>query len=110
MSHPVYRINALLSSLLQPLPIGTNLALFYLLWTLLSGRLLASRGALASALDDAGLPKEAVRRSLAALAYGDWEIAPLVTAFDQVVRREGVWEPRCHDGYRPVVCDLVGFF
>jgi hypothetical protein len=110
MSHPVYRINALLSSLLKALPIGTNLALFYLLWTFLSGRLLASRGALAGALDDAGLPKEAVRRSLAALAYGDWEIAPLVAAFEQTVRSEGVWAPRCHDGYRPVVCDLVGFF
>lgn len=110
MSPRVYRINALLSSLLQPLPIGTNLALFYLIWTCLSGRLLASRGALAGALDDAGLPKAAVRRSMAALAYGDWEIAPLVAAFDQTVRTEGVWEPRSHDGYRPVVCDLVGFF
>jgi hypothetical protein len=75
MSPRDYRINALLSRLLQSLPIGTNLALFYLIWTCLSGRLLASRGALAGALDDAGLPKEAVRRSLAALAYGDWEIA-----------------------------------
>jgi hypothetical protein len=110
MSPRVYRINALLSSLLQPLPIGTNLALFYLIWTFLSGRLLASRGALAGALDAAGLPKDAVRRSLAALAYGDWEIAPLVAAFDQTVRTEGLWEPRSHDGYRPVVCDLVGFF
>ncbi len=110
MSPRVYRINALLSSLLQPLPLGTNLALFYLIWTFLSGRLLASRGALAGALDDAGLPKDAVRRSMAALAYGDWEIAPLVAAFDQTVRAEGVWEPRSHDGYRTVACDLVGFF
>jgi hypothetical protein len=110
MSPRVYRINALLSSLLQAVPMGTNLALFYLIWTFLSGRLLASRGALVGALDDAGLPKEAVRRSLAALAYGDWEIAPLVAAFDQTVRTEGVWESRCHDGYRPVACDLVGFF
>jgi hypothetical protein len=110
MSPRVYRINALLSSLLHSVPIGTNLALFYLIWAFLSGRLLASRGALAPALDDAGLPKEAVRRSLAALAYGDWEIAPLVTAFEETVRTEGVWEPRCHDGLRPVACDLVGFF
>ena len=106
MSPQVYRINTLLSSLLQRLPVGTNLAVFYLIWTFLSGRLLASRGAVVGALDDAGLPKEAVRRSMAALAYGHWEIAPLVAAFEQTVRTEGVWEPRCHDGYRPVACDL----
>ena len=68
MSPQVYRINTLLSSLLQRLPVGTNLAVFYLIWTFLSGRLLASRGAVVGALDDAGLPKEAVRRSMAALA------------------------------------------
>jgi hypothetical protein len=89
---------------------GTNLALFHLLWTLLSGRLLASRGALHPALDEAGLPKAAVRRSVAALAYGQWEIAPLVTAFAQHVQEEGLWRPHSHDGYHPVACDLVGFF
>jgi hypothetical protein len=110
MSPPVYRINALLSSLLHLLPVGTNLALFHLIWTLLSGRLLASRGALTPALDAAGLPPEAVRRSLAALAYGDWQIAPLVEAFDRTVASTGVWSPHSHDGYRPVAWDLVGFF
>jgi hypothetical protein len=106
----VYRINALLSTLLHSLPVGTNLALFHLTWTLLSGRLLASRGALTPALDDAGLPKQAVYRALAALAYGDWQIAPLVQAFDRTVAAEGVWRPHSHDGYRPVAWDLVGFF
>ena len=110
MSPIVYRINALLSTLLHSLPVGTNLALFHLLWTLLSGRLLASRGALTPALDDAGLPKPAVYRARAALAYGDWLIAPLVEAFDRTVAAEGVWRPHCHDGYRPVAWDLVGFF
>jgi hypothetical protein len=110
MSPRVYRINALLSSLLYPLPVGTHLALFHLLWTLLSGRLLASRGALTPALDDAGLPQPAVYRALAALAYGDWQIAPLVAAFDRTVAAEGVWRPHCHDGDRPVAWDLVGFF
>ena len=110
MSFRVYRINALLSSLLHSLPIGTNLALFHMIWTLLSGRLLASRGALTPALDDAGLPKEAVRRSLAALAYGHWEIAPLIAAFAQTVQTDEGWCPHSHDGYHPIACDLVGFF
>src|ERR1700687_3022181 len=110
MSTTVYRINALLSTLLHSLPVGTNLALFHLTWTLFSGRLLASRGALTPALDSAGLPEPAVRRCLAALAYGDWQIAPLAQAFDRTVAAGGVGRPHCHDGYRPVAWDLVGFF
>src|SRR5439155_4143392 len=82
MSATVYRINALLSTLLHSLPVGTNLALFHLLWTLLSGRLLASRGALTPALDDAGLPKQEVYLALSALVYGLWLISPLFLAFD----------------------------
>jgi hypothetical protein len=110
MSFPVYRINALLSSMLQHVSVGTNLALFHLTWTLLSGRLLPSRGALTPALDAAGLPPAAVRRATAALAYGRWEIAPLLAAFARTVQTDGVWAPHSHDGWRPVACDLVGFF
>src|SRR5207247_141545 len=61
MSATVYRITTMLSSVLRPVPLGTNLGLFHLLWTLLSGRLLASRGAIIPALADPGLaaPAEA---------------------------------------------------
>jgi len=100
----------MLSSVLRSVPIGTNLALFHLLWTLLSGRLLASRGALFSALADTGLPEPAVRRAWAALASGHWEINALLTRWHRLVRAEGHWQPRCHGGYRPVAADLVGFF
>lgn len=110
MSGTVYRINALLSSLLQSLPVGTNLAMFHLLWTLLSGRLLITRGAVIPALALARLPEDAVRRAWAALTYGRWEIAPLVASLEQQIRAEGVWEPRVHDGYRALVGDLTGFF
>jgi hypothetical protein len=110
MSATVYRINTLLSSVLREVPVGTNLALFHLLWTLLSGRLLASRGALFPALADFGLPAPAVRRAWAALAYGDWAIDALLARWRQWVAAEGAWQPRVHGGYRPVVADLVGFF
>ena len=63
----VYRISTLLSKLLNDVHQGTNLGLFCLLWTLLSGRLLTSRGALFPALTDFGLDEAAVRRSEAAL-------------------------------------------
>src|SRR5947209_20490726 len=110
MSPTVYRINTLLSSALRSVPVGTNLALCHLLWTMLSGRLLASRGALFPALADFGLPAPAVRRAWAALAGGDWQIAALLATWRKQVEAEGDWQSRRHGPYRPVVADLVGFF
>jgi hypothetical protein len=110
MSATVYRISTMLSSVLQEVPVGTNLALFHLLWTLLSGRLLTSRGAVVPALADFGLPAPAVRRAWAALAYGDWECHALLARWHALVLAAGQWQPRCHGGYRPVAADLVGFF
>ncbi len=110
MSATVYRISTMLSSVLRDVPVGTNLALFHLFWTLLSGRLLASRGAIIPALADTGLPTPAVRRAWAALATGHWESDALLARWHHLVRSEGQWQPHCHGGYRPVAADLVGFF
>lgn len=110
MSTIVYRISVLLGAILIDVPVGTNLGLFWLLWALLSGRFLLSRGAVFPALADGGLPADAVRRSGAALAYGRWAIQPLVRAWQQVVQQEGRWHAPSYEGFRPVACDLVGFF
>jgi hypothetical protein len=110
MSTIVYRMSVLLGTLLADVPVGTNLGLFWLLWALVSGRFLLSRGAVFPALADGGLPADAVRRSGAALAYGHWAIQPLVRAWHQVVEQEGRWHAHRYEGFRPVACDLVGFF
>jgi hypothetical protein len=110
MSTIVYRISVLLGAILADVPVGTNLGLFWLLWALISGRFLLSRGAVFPALADGGLPADAVRRSGAALAYGRWAIQTLVRAWHQVVEQEGIWQAHCYEGFRPVACDLVGFF
>jgi len=110
MSLPVYRINTLLSHLLRKVRVGTNLDLFLLLWTLLSGRLLESRGALFPALSAFGLPDDAVRRAEAALNTGRFAVADLVEAFGETVAEEGRFEASCHGGYRPVAADLTAFF
>ena len=68
MSLIVYRISVLLGAVWADGPVGTNLGLFWLLWALLSGRFLLSRGAVFPALADRGLPADAVRRSGAAPA------------------------------------------
>ena len=106
----VYRVTQLLSSLVEPLPVGTNLGLFHLLWMLVSGRLLESRGAVIPGLAALGLDPPAVRRAWATLAHGHWETARLVTACEHQIQDEGCWQPRQHGGYRPVACDLIGFF
>jgi hypothetical protein len=68
MSTIVYRIAVLLSAIVADVPVGPNRGLCWLLWALLSGRFLLSRGAVFPALADGGLPADAVRRSGAALA------------------------------------------
>src|SRR5215510_525007 len=110
MSTIVYRISALLGAIGADVPVGTNLGLFWLLWALISGRFLLSRGAVFPALADGGLAADAVRRSGAALAYGRWAVQPLVRAWQQVVEQEGRWRAHRYEGFRPVACDLVGFF
>lgn len=109
MSSLLYRINSVLSRVVAGVPIGTNLGLFHLLWMLLSGRLLQSRGAVIPGLADLGLAADAVRRCWAALAYGKWHAARVLEAWEQLVREEGCFQPHQYGGYRPVACDLVGF-
>ena len=46
MPGAVYRLLVLLTTLVEPLPVGTNPGLLHRLWMLASGRLLESRGEL----------------------------------------------------------------
>ena len=72
MQETVYRVIGVLCAVVAGTPIGTNLGLVHLLWMLVSGRLLGSRGALFAGLADCGLPDRAVRRAWAALGQGGW--------------------------------------
>lgn len=106
----VYRITEVLSAIVIDLPLGTNLGLFHILWTLLSGRLLQSRGALIPALAATGLEPAVVRRAWAAFADGAWGVSALITALWALVRREGRWHAQHCGGYRVVAIDTTGFF
>ena len=77
---------------------GTNLGLLHLLWMVVSGRLLAARGALFAGLSDGGLPARAVRRAWAALGQGDWSSGQLLARWAATVGAEGRWRPQTHDG------------
>src|SRR5215212_3124985 len=74
MPDAVYRTMTLLCTLVGRLPIGTNLGLLHLLWMLVSGRLLGSRGALLPGLSAAGLTDRQVRRAWAAVGAETWTI------------------------------------
>jgi hypothetical protein len=106
----VYRITEVLSAIVSDLPLGTNLGLFHILWTLLSGRLLQSRGALIPALAATGLEPAVVRRAWAAFAGGAWDVSQLIAALQALVRQEGRWHARHCGGYRVVAVDTTAFF
>jgi len=110
MSPLLYALCTRLFPILACVGVGTNLGLYQLFFALLSGRLLASRGALFPALSDCGLSAEAVRRSVAALANGKWDIATLMAAWRKCVQQERHFRRHTYEGYSPVPCDLVGFF
>ncbi len=110
MLEPVYRTSAFLCQLVSRLPIGTSLGMAHLLWTLLSGHLLESRGALFPALVHAGLTEQATRAAWAALAQGKWAIAPLLRRLGWMVEHEGAGKRANIEGWRPLLLDWVGFF
>jgi len=70
-----------LQAVVQGLPVGTNLALLQLMWVMLQGRLLVSRGAIFPALIAGGLSWTEARRCWAALRYGVWESGELIEAW-----------------------------
>lgn len=109
MSNLRYEIVALLCRVLSSVHIGTNRGLFALMWALLSGRFLSSRGAVFPALASMGLTAAEVRRSGAALARGHFKTEVLVSDWRNAVKEQQRWRPHSYDGVRPVACDLTGF-
>ena len=110
MSEAVSRTMDALCTITAPLMGGTNLGLLHLLWALVSGTLLPSRGALFPALQASGLLPAAVRRAWAALRFGSWEIAELLAAWAQYLTAEQQWQQPVYDGYRPKAVDLAPFW
>ena len=110
MQETVYRVMGLVCALVVELPIGTNLGLVHLIWMLLSGKALLTRGAIIPGLSAVGLSEGAVRRAWAALGRGSWTSHRLVTSWARVVEAEGLWQPHQSGGYQPVAVDITGFW
>jgi hypothetical protein len=110
MQETVYRVIEVLCAVVSATPIGTNLGLVHLLWMLVSGRLLETRGAVIPGLSAAGLPEPVVRRAWAALGQGDWSSAELLGSWRRHVEQAGLWRAHAYAGYRPVAVDVTGFW
>ena len=92
VEHTVHAIAALV----QTVPVGTNIALMHLLWVMLNGSFLGSRGAVFTALAGQGFTLQEVRRSWAALRSGKWEINELLDNWQLYVASENQWRVRRH--------------
>jgi hypothetical protein len=110
MPEAVYRMLMLLCALVVQTPVGTNLGLLHLLWMLVSGQLLVTRGAVFPGLNGTGLSARAVRRAWVALGRGDWTSGHLLAHWQAQVAAEGRWQPHRHGGCRPVAVDVTAFW
>lgn len=110
MPEPVYRTYLFLAQLVAFLPIGTNQGIVHLLWTILTGKLLNSRGAIFPALSEAGLNDQQCRRAEAALRVGAIKIARLLERLSLLIPRECKSSPLLIGQWKPLLIDWVGFY
>lgn len=99
-----------IAAIVQPVPVGTNLGLLHLLWAMVNGSFLHSRGAVFGALWASGFAVSAVRRSWTALRTGVWQVNALLDNWQVYVASENRWRVRRHEGYQVVSVDLTGFW
>jgi hypothetical protein len=99
-----------LEMIVQSVPIGTNLGLLCMLWAMLNGSFLNSRGAIFPALQANGFDEGQMRRSWSALRHGSWTIEKLIAVFRSHVLSEEKWQGHCYDGYRPLAVDWTTFW
>lgn len=106
----VIEIIQALNEIVKKVPIGTNIALVKLLWMMLQGHLLSSRGSIFGGLKLSGYGTKTIRRSWVSLRYGKWSGQELITNWTEYVQKEGKWQENEHGGYRAVALDLVAFW
>lgn len=96
--------------IVQVVPIGTNISIVRMLWALMNGSFLQSRGAVHSALSSNEFSEEEVRRSWSALRYGSWEINELLSWWHVHIASSNEWSGRRYNGYRIKSIDTTGFW
>jgi hypothetical protein len=101
---------AILSNLMQELPVGTNLALLHFMFMLVSGALLPNRGAMFPALKSIGLSDAATRRAWVAFRKGIWQMPSILALWREQVKQMPDWQEHRYEGYRPIPADVTAFW
>lgn len=99
-----------LQIIVQTVPLGTNLALLQLMWTILNGSFLQSRGAIFPALKANGFTPEESRRIWSAFRHGVWRINECIDRWRTYVCDEGRWLSHSYEGYQPVAVDWTAIW
>lgn len=106
----VYRVSEVVASIVKGVGVGTNLAIWHVVMTLMSGRLLASRGAIIPALSASGLDQQATVRAWRGAAVGAWQANEMLKGLNEQVIAEQEWEALKIGGRSVKAYDTVGFF
>lgn len=110
MTTASYLIIHILEHLVKVIPIGTNRALLQLMWAIISGAFVRSRGAVHSGMQAAGFSDEETSRGWQALRYGVWRSEELLGRWREWVYAETPWQPHAYEGWRPLAIDLTAFW
>jgi hypothetical protein len=96
--------------MLRDVGIGTNLAIWHVLITIMSGRLLASRGAIIPALSASGLDRQATVRAWRGAAHGTWQANTMLKRLHEHVATDGCWQALQIGGRNVKAYDTLGIF
>lgn len=96
--------------ILQDVPIGTNLGIARMLWSMVNGSFLVSRGAIHSGLNENGLERREISESWSALRYGSWQINNLLAYWQNYVTSQRVWRAQYYERYRVKSVDITAFW
>jgi hypothetical protein len=96
----VYRTQEAVIAITKDLCIGTNLAIHDVLLTIMSGRLLETRGAIIPALSAMGLDKAACLRTRKAIQKGAWSIRQLLEKLFSWTKTHTSWQALTVAGYK----------
>lgn len=96
--------------IVQVVPIGTNISMMRLLWAMLNGSFLSSRGAVHSALSENELSDDEIRRCWSALRYGSWTIEEFLSCWHLHIASTNEWQAHRYGGYAVKSIDMTGFW
>ena len=110
MSIAIAQTIQVLQILVQGVPLGTNLALLQLMWTILNGSFLQSRGGLFPALHANGFDQPTIYRIWLAFRQGKWCINTMLQHWCTHVVSEGKWQPVRYETYVPIALDWTAIW